>query len=209
MTKNSPQKPSDEFLLSIQEKAREDLAKLMSNSSLLESIKAQQKTFEQLRKSFDFESLGKNMAVPLENFSQLAKQISTLSENFKITIPEGLLETIKNVNHPVVIPRTETMTYIPRNDRNIESVETNLTKFIQKVERRMEEGFRELSQTIDKNSGDYKIKMVTDKNARCPHCDCELMRVQFMVYFGKASMKCPKCKKIVKVPDELRFSELK
>jgi phage FluMu protein Com len=209
--KKNPQKNSDDKDLLLvtkiaQERAKKDLATFVKEHSyLFDNLREHYKNLEQFRKAFDFQGMSEKIALPLKQFSNIAEQIKALSQSFRITIPTGLLETLKNIEN---YREERTMVYIPRNERSIESAELNITKFIQKVEKRIEDGFSELYKAVDKNNGSDKMKIVNEKNVYCGHCDFLLMKVRFIVY-GKASMKCPKCKKIIQIPEHLRYKELK
>lgn len=157
-----------------------------------------------MKEILDFKKISENLSFPVRQLSETAKQIQSLSSYFKISVPTHFYDNIETI----VNPKSD-ITYIPpASNRNLMEIRSEMASFSQKLENKIEEKFIEIGKTIDKKSNSSKIKLVNDKNAHCKFCGYLLMRVQHMLYFGSASMKCPKCGKIVQIPEQLNFKEL-
>lgn len=210
MPKNSSKKidENNDFLLAIQEKAKKDLENIANNHALLEGVKAYQKNLELITKTIDTQRISEFAASAMKQFSNVEDSIRTLSRNLQVAMPTNLgrmAEAIK-ATEAIRLER-QIIPYSPPRVKSIGRFEYTLTRFIQKVEQKMETKLDEFGQAIDKKMENYKIKIVSEKNVYCGHCDYLLMKTKFIVY-GEATMKCPGCKELIHIPKELRYGEL-
>lgn len=187
-----------------QKKAKEELAKFVQfNSHLFDTVNSVKTQIETFRKFTDFSDIAKRIAEPAKYLSGLSEQIASFSNMFQVSAPSHLEETLGRMSELYKqdgFMRSEV--YVPPARNDFDFVQTSLAKFEAKIDRKLDT----IEKAIDKNTGSYKI--VSDKNAYCQFCGYQLMRVQFMIYFGKATMKCPNCKKVVQIPQQLNFKEI-
>lgn len=209
MRKNSSKKPTNielSIVSEAQEKAQKDMVNFIQNNGhLFDAVNKFKSDIEKFRKLTDFSGIAETLAMPAKYLSGLSEQIKLFSEGFHIQVPNHLEETIEMMGR---LHAQEGFTYTPRIRDDFEEVQISLDKLVQKIDKKIDEKLVEFSSTIDKSDGSYNLEMVKERNAYCKFCGYQLMRVQFMIYFGEASMKCPQCKRLVQIPRQLDFKEI-
>lgn len=200
---------NNDFLLVMQEKAKKDLENFANNSALLEGIKAYQKNLALITNTIDTKRMGELATSAMKHFSGVEDSIKTLSQNLQVAMPTSLGRMAEAIKATEALRLGgQIIPYPPSRVKSIERLDYTLTRFVQKAEQKLETKMDEFSRAIDKKLEDYKIKIVSEKNVYCGHCDYLLMKTKFIVY-GEATMKCPGCKEIIHIPKELRYGELK
>ena len=74
-------------------------------------------------------------------------------------------------------------------------------------EERMEITLNKIYEKLDKDSGGAKMEAVKDKIADCRFCNKMVMKVVDFSYFLKGSMKCIHCDQVLKIPQDLNFTD--
>ena len=91
---------------------------------------------------------------------------------------------------------------------NNEKKGMSLTVPLLSHETRTEIILHKIYDTLDKNLGGDKInKEIKNKIAYCRFCGTIIMRVEELSYFTKATIKCAKCEKVLRIPQDLNFKE--
>ncbi len=156
--KKIPQQKSNgnDHLLVMQEKAKKDLAKFLKDKGyLFDIMKNVGSDIGRASKMIDLSGLAKNMIVPAQHLSRLSKQITALSKNFQVSVPNNLQENLQRMaQFYQQTYQQEEITYVPRIRNDFDDMQVGLERFTKKIENKIEEKFIKLNKSIENMTGE-------------------------------------------------------
>jgi len=155
-------------------------------STLLQQAQKTQETFfqiERLATSLDMKF--SQIRIPMDQLDFLVQQFNHWGKMLEISVTNQLSSNISNI-----------LSVYRANDQFLAS--GNKDEF-----KRVVDQFR---QQLEEHFGS---KLVSNKNISCKFCGHLLLKIKGVLLLSEVSMKCPNCSKLLKLPEDAKFIEIK